>query len=105
MVHGKWTGQAIPGRRNAAQGSWNLENDSGAAIMHGTWSAVQEAGTWRGTFVARTAGRAFSGTWKADLGDAPGKRIEEMLQRAIQKEVTGVWESGGSFGEWWLRGP
>jgi hypothetical protein len=70
--------------------------------MRGTWSVVREAGTWRGTFVARTGGRSFTGTWKADLGDAPEKTFAQMLQRSMQKQVTGLWQSGGRFGEWWL---
>ena len=70
--------------------------------MHGSWSAVREGRSWRGTFVARTSGRAFTGAWKADLGDAGNKTFAEMLQRAMEKEVSGSWQSGGTFGEWWL---
>lgn len=102
---GRWTGQALPRRSNAARGTWQLENGSGAVIMHGTWSAERESAVWRGTFIARTGGHVVSGSWKADLGDAPAKTLEEMLQRSMEKEVSGLWESGGRFGEWWLSGP
>jgi hypothetical protein len=70
--------------------------------MTGTWSAVREDVAWRGTFVARASGRAFSGMWKADLAGAPEKTFEGMLQCAMEKEVSGTWEGAGRVGEWWL---
>lgn len=103
-LRGKWTGQALPGRPNSARGTWELTSDSGASLMQGTWSAERQARAWQGTFVARTAGRVFSGRWTAYLDGADTTTLQQMLQRAIEKEVTGAWDSGARFGTWWLGG-
>ncbi len=79
-----------------------MESDSSATIVNGTWSAVREMTFWRGTFVARAGGRTFAGKWKADLAGAPEKDLEGMLRRAMDKEVSGMWQGGTKYGEWWL---
>jgi hypothetical protein len=102
LLRGTWTGRLLAGRPNAARGTWELAGETGAILMRGTWSAEHAEHTWRGTFSARTRGRVFSGKWKADLQQAAAQTFEEMLQRTMEKEVTGAWESGASFGHWSL---
>jgi hypothetical protein len=99
---GTWTGHTLPRLPNAARGTWAMVTETDRIVMNGTWSAEKTPDEWRGTFTADTRGRVFSGRWKADLGEAPGKTLQEMLQLAMQKEVGGAWDSGGRYGNWWL---
>jgi hypothetical protein len=104
VFRGTWTGQALPGKPNVAQGSWTLVSDTGEITLEGTWSAVKSSAAWQGTWTARTAqGQTFSGTWRADLADFKGKTFQEMLELTAQKEVAGWWRSGGYQGNWWLK--
>jgi hypothetical protein len=104
-LHGRWTGRALPGRPDIVRGTWELTNDAGAAVMRGTWSAERQAQAWQGSFVARSAPNTFAGRWTAYLDDTNVKTLEGMLQRALQKEVSGAWQAGQRFGNWWLGGP
>jgi hypothetical protein len=47
-----------------------------------------------------TSGRPISGTWQADTEVVGTGTLLEMLQRTIEKEVTGMWQSG----RWALKG-
>jgi hypothetical protein len=105
FFRGMWSGQASPKNQNVVQGSWTLWNEAGEVQLQGTWSAQKTARGWKGTWTAQTQdGRAFSGTWGADLADFGGKTLGEMLERATAKEVAGSWRSGREQGNWWLKG-
>ncbi len=70
--------------------------------MRGTWSAERQAPAWQGTFVARSGRRVVSGRWTAYLERENVKTFQEMLQRSMEKQVAGAWDSGAVFGKWWL---
>jgi len=102
---GSWGAQTSPQNPNALQGSWNLLNNAGEIALQGTWSARKSAGAWHGTWSARSAGDGpYSGTWDADLHSFPGKTLQEMLKRALEKQVAGSWRSSRYQGFWWLNG-
>ncbi len=102
VFHGTWKGQALSRRANAARGTWAVVSQSGVVMMQGTWSAERQSGSWRGRFAATTRGRRFLGTWKADLGDADARTLEDMLQRAMTNDISGVWQAQSLYGSWFL---
>jgi hypothetical protein len=104
ILRGAWSGQLLPGRNDAAHGSWTLENDAGDMLMQGTWSAEKSRRGWQGTWTARTApDRIYSGTWSAFMSGTPAKTFEDMLNATLENDVAGRWRYGSSEGGWWLR--
>ncbi len=99
---GRWTAHITPRRANVANGTWTLIDQAGRVVLEGTWSANQENGQWRGSFLAQAAGRKFAGSWKADLGDVEPGTFAEMLRRATLGEVSGAWQAAALVGNWWL---
>jgi hypothetical protein len=105
MFRGRWWASLVPGKHNAAQGSWTLLSNSNQILLEGTWSARKSPGGWQGTWSARAGkGRAFSGTWTSSLSDINVKTFEDMLKAALEKQVSGSWQSGRMHGSWWLQG-
>ena len=103
-LRGAWSGQALPGRTDAAHGSWTLENDTGIMLMQGTWSAEKSRRGWQGTWAARIAqSRTYNGTWSAYMSGTNAKTFADMLNATLDKEIAGLWRSGGSEGGWWLK--
>jgi hypothetical protein len=39
------------------------------------------------------------------MTEVTDKTFEEMLNRAMEKQVSGSWRSGRIQGNWWLQGP
>jgi hypothetical protein len=106
VFRGAWTTQILPGRPNAAQGSWTLLSGGGDVLLQGTWSARKTGQGWKGTWVARTLpGRALSRTWTAAVCDPSAKLFQDMLQLTTKVQVAGSWRSGRYQGNWWLSGP
>jgi hypothetical protein len=102
--HGRWWAEPLANSKNAASGSWALLSDSNQVLLEGTWSARKLQSRWEGTWTARVrSGRPFSGTWSAELTEE--NTFEDLLKRAIEKQVTGFWASGRMRGTWWLMGP
>ncbi len=106
FFRGRWWGQLLPNTHNAARGSWTLLSDSNQILLEGTWSARKSSLGWQGTWSARaSAGKTFSGTWTSEMTDITDKTFEDMLNRAIKKQVSGSWRSGRIQGNWTLQGP
>ena len=104
MFHGRWWANVDPKSPNAGSGPWTLLSDSNQILLEGTWSARKSPHGWEGTWSARIdSQRPFSGTWQSDMTD--GVSFENMLKKALEKQVTGSWRSGRSQGNWWLMGP
>ena len=102
-LRGRWFAQVLPAKKNAANGSWTLFNESNQIILEGTWSARKTAGGWQGTWSARIQGRSVSGTWSAAIAEFDGKTLEDMLKRTAEKQIGGSWRSGRAQGDWWLQ--
>jgi hypothetical protein len=108
IFRGRWSGQALPNAHNSAHGSWTLLNEKKDIVLQGTWSARKSPAGWHGTFSAqalrgRSSSATWTGTWTADTTDFTGKTLEEMLQRAAEKQIAGSWQSGRMQGNWWLQ--
>lgn len=104
VLHGTWTGHALPGRPNVAEGSWTLV-DAGQVVRAGTWRAEKTHRNWEGSWTGRTMdGRSLAGTWGAYLEEWHGKTFQDLLERTLQQQVSGWWESGRAQGYWWLKG-
>lgn len=104
VLHGTWTGHALPGRPNVAEGSWTLVN-AGQVVQAGTWRAEKTPRRWEGSWTGRTMdGRTLAGTWGAYLEEWHDKTFQDMLERTLQQEVSGWWQSGRNQGNWWLKG-
>jgi hypothetical protein len=105
---GSWSGQALPGKPNAAQGSWALLDQANRIVLQGTWAADKSAEGWRGRWSARIvtgpsrAGTVLSGTWRADITATSDSTLGDMLQRTLEG-VTGSWANGGRRGTWGAR--
>jgi len=100
---GRWSGETD--RPNSGSGSWVLLNDANKMVAEGTWEAQKSAAGWRGNWTARVkGGRRYSGSWQADLQDFTGKTFSDMLNRTLEKQVSGSWRSGKLAGNWWLQG-
>lgn len=102
--HGRWWAQLLAHSPNAASGSWTLLSDANQIVLEGTWSARKSSTGWQGTWAAHpNSGQAFSGTWSSDMTE--GKSFEDMLNKTLEKQVTGAWRRGRMQGNWWLMGP
>lgn len=102
VFRGMWSAQARTA--NFTSGSWTLLNEAGDVTLQGTWSATKIRGAWQGSWSARPAsGGSYSGSWAADLAEAAGKTLQDMLQKTAQKQVAGSWRSGRHQGNWWLE--
>jgi hypothetical protein len=105
ILRGTWSAETSRRNPNEAQGSWTLVDDSGEVVLQGTWSARKTASGWQGTWRARTTkGQSFSGSWEANLPESTDQTFAALLQRTIEKEVAGRWQSGVHRGNWWLKG-
>jgi len=103
---GRWWAALVPGTHNAASGSWTLLSDTNQILLEGTWSARKSSRGWQGTWSARAGrGQTFSGTWTSDAMDPSDKTFEDMLNRALEKQISGSWQKGRMQGGWWLQGP
>ena len=103
VLHGIWSGHALLGRPDAAQGSWTLVSDANLILLKGTWSTQKSPRGWQGTWSARTLqGRSFSGTWESNLAGFNGKTFEDMLRHTSEKVIAGEWRSGRLRGNWRL---
>jgi hypothetical protein len=104
VLHGAWTGRTLPGRPNVGEGSWTLVN-AGQVVLAGTWRAEKTHRRWEGSWTGRTMdGRSLAGTWGAYLQEWNGKTFQDLLERTLQQEVSGWWQSGRDQGHWWLKG-
>lgn len=104
VLHGTWTGHALSGRPDAAEGTWELVS-AGQVVRAGSWRAEKTHRAWEGVWSGRTMdGQSLSGTWGADLDTWSGKTFQDLLERTLQEEVSGWWQSGRDQGYWWLKG-
>lgn len=104
VLHGTWAGHGLPDRPNVAEGSWTLVN-AGNVVLAGTWRAEKSQRRWEGSWTGRTIdGRSLAGTWGAYLEAWHGKTFQDLLERTLQQEVSGWWQSGRDQGHWWLKG-
>jgi hypothetical protein len=103
VLHGTWTGHALPGHPNVAEGSWTLVS-AGQVVLAGTWRAEKTHRSWEGSWAGRTMdGRNLAGTWGSYLEPWNGKTFQDLLERTLQEEVSGWWQSGRDQGDWWLK--
>jgi hypothetical protein len=104
FMRGRWAGQADAHDRNVARGSWTLRNDSGQTTAEGRWTARKAKTGWHGTWTARTAGgQSYAGSWSADATATGIGSLGGLLQKSLEKEVSGAWRSGRFGGNWWIR--
>jgi hypothetical protein len=104
VFRGRWSGQSLPHRPNAAHGSWTLQAATGQTVAEGTWAAEKTHAGWQGSWTARSQqGQSFSGSWTADIAGWKGKTFEDMLQHTLEEQVAGSWRSGRYQGNWWLK--
>jgi len=108
VYRGQWSGQLLPGRPDAAQGSWLVLSDASRIVQQGTWAAEKSKQGWRGQWSARMAtgqpsGTVLSGTWQT-TADSTTATLSELLQQTLQRQVAGSWRSGQRAGNWWLKG-
>jgi len=105
VFRGSWSAEISQRSPDTAQGSWTLLNDSGEVVLQGTWSAKRTGSQWQGTWRARmTQTQSFGGTWNADMTGSKGKTFADLLQRTLEKQVAGSWQTGSYGGNWWLKG-
>lgn len=103
-LRGHWFARIPPDSKNTASGSWELVNESNQVVLKGTWSARKLKSGWQGTWSARIQNsRTITGTWDAAIEDVKDKTLEDMLKRAAEKQISGIWQSGRAHGEWWLQ--
>jgi hypothetical protein len=109
VYRGQWSGQLLPGRPDAAQGSWLVLDNASRIVQQGTWAAEKSTQGWRGRWSARMAagskpsGTVLSGTWQTSA-DSTIATLAELLQRTLQQQVAGSWRSDQLAGNWWLKG-
>ena len=101
-LQGTWTAQLQSTGPNRATGTWTLVDTGGRIVARGTWAATRAAGSWTGTWSARTsAGATRSGAWRADVEGGPST-FADLLRSTVQKQLTGAWNSAGLHGAWAL---
>jgi len=104
ILHGTWTGGALPHHPDSAEGTWTLTSN-GQMVLAGTWRAEKSRRGWEGRWFGHTArGGSLAGTWGADLEHWSGKTLRDMLELTLQKQVSGWWTAGRDQGNWWLKG-
>ena len=105
ILHGTWSAQTTTAAPNAAGGAWLMTNASGGIVMEGTWSARKTTVAWRGAWSARARnGRTFSGSWDTPIADPRVKSFADLLQGAIDGQMSGGWRMGPAAGGWVLKG-
>jgi hypothetical protein len=103
---GRWSAQALPGRPDEMQGSWEMSNSTGEVVMKGTWSARRARRGFTGKWSARVAnGTMFAGTFDARLPGFKGKTLEDMIAETKTKQISGFWRMSILRGAWYLKGP
>jgi hypothetical protein len=104
VLHGTWTGSALPNRPDVAEGTWTLAS-GGQIVIQGTWRAEKNRQSWEGHWTARTIrGESLAGSWGADVEHWQGKTFQDLLELTLQQEVSGWWQVGNRQGNWWLKG-
>ena len=109
VYRGRWSGQPLPDKPDAAHGSWVVVNDANQTVQQGTWAAEKSAQGWRGQWSARIAtgrdasGKVVSGTWQS-AEDSKGTTLADLLQKTLEQQIAGAWRSGQLAGYWWLKG-
>jgi hypothetical protein len=105
VYRGKWIGQALPGQPDALHGSWTLSDQTGKAILSGTWSARKAGRELQGSWAAQDQyGRSVSGTWRAAVPELAGLSLQQMLELSLERTISGTWRSGRLSGYWWITG-
>lgn len=105
VFHGRWTAAVATANLNFAQGYWTLLNDFHQVSLEGSWTIRKTGGRWHGSWTAHAQnGASISGTWDAEISGEKNATLAGMLQRTIEKEVSGSWSSGPYAGFWWLDG-
>jgi hypothetical protein len=105
VFRGRWSAELLPGRPDEAQGSWTLLGAGDDIALEGTWAARRSGPGWKGQWSARTrTGSFFTGTWKAEGRDLPGKTFSDLLTGASSQRISGSWRTRGAGGRWWLEG-
>lgn len=100
-LHGRWSARATS--PDQVIGSWAMLNGNGDIQTQGTWSARRSGHGWRGTWKAAVSGGGgMSGSWAAAPPGAGS--FEDMLRATRGRRIAGTWRSGGSRGNWWLKG-
>jgi hypothetical protein len=105
VFRGFWTAEVAAATPDVALGTWSMVDGRGNKVMGGTWSARHTPHGWRGAWSARIgAGNdVLSGTWEADDSTLKGaKTFRDLLTRAGQEQIAGVWRMGRAHGNWWL---
>lgn len=103
VLHGTWTGGALPHRPDVAVGTWTLV-DAGQVVLQGTWRAEKSDRGWEGYWSGHTTqGQALAGSWGTSFEHWHGRTLRDMLERMRETEVSGWWQSGRAQGDWWLK--
>jgi len=105
VFRGFWTAEVAPATPDVALGTWSMVDERGKMVLGGTWSARRAPRGWRGAWSARLGDSkdVVSGTWEADDSTlARAKTFRDMLARATEKQIAGVWRMGHAHGNWWL---
>lgn len=104
VLHGTWAGGALPHQPNIAAGTWTLVS-VGQVVVEGTWRAEKSDRGWEGFWSGHTAqGQSLAGSWGTSFEHWHGRTLQDMLERTLETEVSGWWQSGHSQGDWWLKG-
>lgn len=104
IFNGTWS-IAPSSTRSAASGGWTLSNNSGAAVMRGTWSADKHPTGWNGVWHAAVEGREteLSGSWSAELAYVRNAPFTEMFEAAAKEALRGLWTGASESGSWSIR--
>jgi hypothetical protein len=108
VLRGTWSAEVAAATPDVALGAWTLVDDRGTTILGGTWSARRAGKGWRGAWSARVgdSSHVLSGTWQADDRTLAGqKTFRDLLARAAETQIAGVWRLGRAHGNWWLGEP
>jgi hypothetical protein len=106
VFRGTWSAELAVATPNVALGTWALMDERGTALLGGTWSARKATRGGRGVWSARLAGtnQLLSGTWEADASTLAGsKTFRDLLTRAAEQQIAGVWRMRRTHGHWWLK--
>jgi hypothetical protein len=101
---GTWSGQLLPGRDDAGQGSWTVVA-AGRVVVEGTWAAAKSPRLWQGRWSARiitgpSSSRVISGSWKRTVAASATGSFSDMLKQAIEQDITGSWRAATLAGAW-----
>jgi hypothetical protein len=101
---GTWSAEPQPSR-NAATGTWTLQDAGGTTIFSGSWSAEKFSTGWNGVWHAHSQDlkKDYSGSWSADLPHDVDAPFTRFFEAAARNAVRGVWTAGSQSGTWSIQ--